>query len=70
MKYGMFTEQGNNLVHNVVMTARRSGWDWNTTYRHLVLLSKAHPRDAREATDTVVREIVYQACGFTENFYV
>jgi hypothetical protein len=61
MKYGMYTEQGNNLVHNLVMTARRSGWDFDTVCRHLVLLSKAHPKDAGEATDTIVREVVYTA---------
>jgi hypothetical protein len=58
-KYGMYTSRGNTLVHNVVMTARRSSWDWNTVDRHLRLLSKAHPKDAAEATDTVVREQVY-----------
>ena len=69
MKYGMFSEKGNNLVHNVVMTARRSGWDWNTTYRHLVLLSKAHPKTAGEATDTAVREVVYTTLKFDTSFY-
>lgn len=69
MDYGMFTEQGNKLVDRVVAEARVQGWDWPKTYRHLVLLSKAHPRAAREATDTVVREIVFNTLKYKTNFY-
>lgn len=57
--YGMYTAQGNKLVDRVVAEARRAGWDWRKTERHLQLLSKAHPHTAGEATDTAVREVVY-----------
>lgn len=67
--YGMYTPTGNMLVDRVVQEARRSGWSWSKTYRHLQLLAKAHPRSAAEATDTAVREIVYAALGYTEGFY-
>lgn len=56
--YGMYTPVGNTLVGRVVAEARRLGWDWPKTERHLHLLAKAHPRTAGEATDTAVREIV------------
>jgi hypothetical protein len=69
MDYGMFTQEGNKLVDRVVTEARRSGWDWPKTYRHLELLSKAHPCTAREATDTAVREIVYTTLKFDTSFY-
>ena len=69
MDYGMFTQEGNRLVDRVVAEARLQGWDWPKTYRHLVLLSKAHPRTAREATDTAVREIVYTTLNFDTSFY-
>lgn len=59
MRYGMFSDEGNMLVHRVVMTARREGWDWAKTERHLALLARAHPKTASEALDTVVREAVY-----------
>lgn len=55
----MYTDEGNMLVHKVVMTARQEGWSWDKTDRHLTLLAKAHPKRAGEATDTVVREAVY-----------
>ena len=67
--YGMYTDYGNTLVHNLVMVARREGWDWPKMYRHLKLLAKAHPDSAGECMDTVVREQIYQAIGATENFY-
>jgi hypothetical protein len=69
MDYGMFTQEGNALVDRVVVEARRSGWDWPKTYRHLELLSKAHPCTAGEATDTAVREVVYTTLQFDTSFY-
>ena len=70
MDYGMFSEKGNQLVDRVVAEARVQGWDWPKTYRHLELLSKAHPRTAGEATDTAVREVVYLKLNYKTNFYV
>ena len=67
--YAMFSEQGNQLVHGVVEAARREGWDWPKTYRHLQLLARAHPRTASECLDTAVREEVYAALEFDTPFY-
>ena len=69
MEYGMFTQEGNQLVHRVVQEARVQGWDWPKTYRHLALLAKAHPKTAGEALDTAVREIVYDSLQFETSFY-
>lgn len=38
--YRMPNSEGNNRIHNLLMTARRQGWDWDTMVRHLNLLSK------------------------------
>ena len=59
MDYAMFTQEGNRLVDRVVNEARVQGWDWPKTYRHLELLSKAHPRTAGEATDTAVLSLIH-----------
>jgi len=69
MDYAMFTAEGNRLVGRVVAEARVQGWDWPKTYRHLELLSKAHPKTAGEATDTAVREVVYTTLNFETSFY-
>jgi hypothetical protein len=60
-EYGMYSPRGNDLVDGVVRVARREGWDWGKTQRHLQLLAKAHPTAAREAMDTAVREEVWAA---------
>ena len=59
--YAMFSPRGNELVDGVVQAARKEGWDWDKTQRHLQLLAKAHPTAAREAMDTAVREEVWAA---------
>jgi hypothetical protein len=72
MDYGMFSAEGNKLVHRVVSEAKVQGYDWPKTYRHLVLLAKAHPAKAGEALDTEVREMVFVAIGADkrgEEFY-
>jgi hypothetical protein len=68
--YAMYSQRGNELVDGVVQAARKAGWDWAKTYRHLQLLARAHPRTAAECLDTAVREEVYAALGYTEGFYV
>jgi len=69
--YAMFTEQGDLAVHNVVKTARIGQLTWAQT---LVLLEElAGEQRFAEATDTAVRECVYDALHFYnkgENFYV
>ena len=59
--YGMYSPRGNDLVDGVVRVARREGWDWAKTERHLQLLARAHPTAARECLDTAVREEVWAA---------
>jgi hypothetical protein len=61
MDYAMFSPRGNELVHGVVQAAQREGWDWDKTQRHLLLLTRAHPKAAAEAMDTAVREEVWAA---------
>jgi len=57
MKYGMFSESGNQRVQRLVDEAQRRGWTFEKLDRHLTLLARV-PGFA-EATDTVVREAVY-----------
>jgi hypothetical protein len=68
--YAMYTELGNAGVHAVVETARVNNLTWAQTYR---ALSKLAEQDQfSEATDTAVRECVYDALGFYakgEDFY-
>jgi hypothetical protein len=66
--YGMFTPAGERKVHQVVMNARARSLSWAEVYTQLQDLALS--RQTSEAMDTVVREQVYNACGFTGAFYI
>ena len=66
--YGMFTDAGNQAVHAIVEQARESKMAWLEVYQELVRLADVEVFG--EATDTMVREIVYDALGFNSDFYV
>jgi len=66
--YGMFSDEGNQAVAEVVEFATKMDMDWNSVYGLLQQLSKKE--DFAEATPLMVREIVYDAMGFTSDFYV
>ena len=66
--YGMFTPEGNSAVHGIVLLSRVHEESWLCTWQALVNLAR-EPEFA-EATDTMVRETVYDACRFTTDFRV
>jgi hypothetical protein len=68
--YGMYTHFGDNQIHALVNLARSKGSTWPQVYAALEYLSTAHPEQVGEATDTAVREAVYDALGFTSPFYI
>ena len=61
--FGMFTPKGDELVAKIVDRARRNRFTWAMTLGALEQLARNHPDVAAEATDTEVREIVYNATG-------
>jgi hypothetical protein len=69
ISYAMYSEVGNLAVHGVVVAAITSNLTWPQTYRCLRVLADSDYKKFGEATDTAVRECVYDACGFTSNFY-
>ena len=62
MDYGMFTSEGNVAVSGIVEYAKMHNLSWKVVYQNLVDLSNFDEKYA-EATDTVVREAVYDAIG-------
>lgn len=65
--YGMFTDAGNTMVHGIVFTAKSVGLDW---YQVNEILYDVSTLDGfEEASDTAVREAVYDALGFESSFY-
>jgi hypothetical protein len=68
--FAMYTQKGNDMVQAVVERAKRNYWTWPMTYGALEQLSRNHPDLAGEATDTAVREVVYNTLGFDTPFYI
>ena len=68
--YGMFTEFGNDAVDAIVRSAKVLKLSWPQVLQELRDLADRFPEDFGEATDTAVREVVYDKLGFTSDFYV
>ena len=69
--YGMFSDEGNAAVHQIVERGLLENRAWLEVYRDLCLLADSNRYRFGEATDTVVRDYAYEALGrFNENFYV
>ena len=65
--YGMFTDVGNVMIHGIVEGARYKNLTWREVHGMLYTVSKI--KGFEEATDTEVRELVYDALGFKSSFY-
>jgi hypothetical protein len=57
MYYGMFSEQGNALIHGIVVTAKAAELEWEQVMDLLYDVSTLNGFE--EAVDTAVREEVY-----------
>ena len=68
--FGMYTDLGNHVVAFIVDYHMANNNDWPVVYQNLQDLAKSDPERYGEATDTVVRELVYDACQFTSDFYI
>jgi hypothetical protein len=71
MNFGMFSDEGNEAVADIVIAAKFHNHSWAWAYAKLRELAK--DKDFGEAMDTMVRELVYDAIGARqrkEEFYV
>lgn len=67
--YAMYTELGNAGVHAVVVAARANRLTWGQVLNALRDLAESNEDVFGEAMDTAVRECVYGALSFEEDFY-
>jgi hypothetical protein len=68
-EYSMFSDKGNLAIHGIVLAARRDRLSWPEVYAALARLARQLPDVYGEATDTAVRECVYDALNFDTPFY-
>ena len=63
--YGMYTDAGNSAVDSIVEMARKHQLSWHTVYDMLEAISLEEAYE--EATDTAVREAVYETLVSNQN---
>jgi hypothetical protein len=68
LNYGMFSDEGNNAIRLLIQNAQVNKLRWVDVYAQLQDLS--YLEGYEEAMDTVVRENVYDALAFKDDFYV
>jgi hypothetical protein len=68
--YAMYTDFGNDAVDAIVRHARVLKLSWPQVLAELRSLAERFPEDFGEATDTAVREVVYDTLGFESSFYI
>jgi len=68
--YAMYSPEGNEAVHSIVVQALENDWNWAKTYAELRQLANSNTDMYGEAMDTMVREIVYDALAHNDNFYI
>lgn len=68
--FGMFTDRGNAAVAFIVAYHRQHKSDWELVEQNLRDLAWYDPEAFGEATDTAVKEYVYEALGFETESYI
>lgn len=63
--YGMFTEEGDTLIDGIVKSAKGTNADWSSICNKLYKLGETE--EFGEATDTMVREAVFDAIGYGDD---
>jgi len=67
---GMYTEAGNLMAEMLCDSAVEFGWSWPVLYANMQKVANAYPEQYGELMDTVVREMMYDRCKFTTDFYI
>jgi hypothetical protein len=66
---GMYSDKGNKIAWSIVEHAKDYNWTWPQTFAVLQATAKSGVYEAEEIMDTVVRERIYRALGYTSDFY-
>jgi hypothetical protein len=69
VELGMFTEEGNRMAEMLCDSAIEFGWTWPVLYSNMRKVADAYPNQFGEIMDTAVREMMYDRCKFTTDFY-
>jgi len=67
--FGMFTDQGEVVDEKVVALAQAAGLNWKQTMSIMRFIGDQKRDQYGEINDTAVREVIYDRCKFTTDFY-
>ena len=70
LTYGMFSEEGNKQIADIIEFHRMQKSTWAVVYQNLRDLADSDYKLFGEAMDTEVRECVYTALNFDTEFYI
>ncbi len=68
-KFSMYTEQGDQVAEKIVELAQAAGLDWTQTLSVMRFVADQKSDLCGELMDTAVREVIYDRCQFTSDFY-
>ena len=68
--FSMYTDQGDVVAGKIVELSKAAGLNWKQTYAVMQLVAEMKSEEYGELMDTAVREVVYDRCEFTTDFYV
>lgn len=68
--FAMYTDQGNIVAGKIVELSQAAGLNWAQTYKLMEVVAQAKYDQYGELMDTAVREVVYDRCKFTTDFYI
>ena len=68
--FSMYTKQGDQVAKQIVELAQAAGLDWTQTLSIMRFVADQKSDLCGELMDTAVREVIYDRCKFTTDFYV
>jgi hypothetical protein len=68
--FAMYTEEGDLVAQSIVNLTQAAGLDWTQTLSVMRFVATQNPDLCGELMDTAVREVIYDRCEFTTDFYV
>lgn len=68
--YSMYTDQGDVVAGKIVELAQAAGLNWTQTLSVMRFVADQKQDEYGELMDTAVREVIYDRCKFTTDFYV
>ena len=67
--YAMYTDQGDVVADKIVALAKAAGLNWTQTLSLMRFVADQKQEQYGELMDTAVREVIYDRCEFTTDFY-